>query len=161
MGFGKSSQSASNTSQQTSVANNQSYPFLQGALGDQATHSADGSNAVRALLGLDGDTGQAAAFKNFQDSSGYDFIRQQGLNGIDAGQAAGGNLNSGATFKAKSKYSSGLASNFLNTYLQSLMGLTSSGQQAGSILASAGNTSNSQGTSSGTSKGSSMNFTTG
>jgi hypothetical protein len=161
MGFGKSTQKSNNQSQQTSTSLNQSYPFIQGALGDQVSNAGQGTNAIKALLGLSGDTGQKAAFDNFRNSSGYDFIRNEAVNGITGSQASKGLLSSGSTLKGISKYTSGLASNFLNSYLSQLMGLSDSGIKAAQVISSAGNTANSQGTSFGNSSGSSTNLSLG
>jgi hypothetical protein len=161
MGFGSSNQQSTNNSQQTSEAKNQAYPFLQGALGTTVTGASQGSTAVGNLLGLNGSDNQDAGFQKFKDSSGYNFIQQQGVDGITGNAAAKGSLGSGSTLKALSSYSSGLASSFLDKYLSQLMSLSNNGLQAGSILAGAGNTSTGQGTSSGNSKGSSFNVSSG
>ena len=161
MGFGHSSQSSNNQSQQSSQSLNQAYPFLQGALGSEVSNVGAGTNAIKALLGLTGDTGQKAAFDTFRNSSGYNFARDQGIEGITGSQAAKGLLNSGSTLKAITNFSSNLANNFLDKYLSSLSGVSNTGLQAAQILSGAGNTANSQGTSIGTSKGSSTNLSLG
>lgn len=156
MGFSKSKQKSENSSQQTSQSFNQAYPFLQGALGDQVGNAGRGSSAIASLLGLNGSDEGINAFNQFKDSSSYNFIQDEGVKGITGSMAAKGLLGSGSALKAISNYSSNLASNFLNSYLSNLMGLSNTGIQAGQILASAGNTANSQGTSYGTSSGSSF-----
>lgn len=157
MGFGSSKQSSNNSSQQTSQSYNQAYPFLQGALGDQVGNAGKGTSAIASLLGLNGGTAGSDAFNRFKDSSGYQFLQDEGVRGINANNASKGLLGSGSALKAISGYSSNLANNFLNSYLSNLMGLSNTGIQAGQVLASAGNTANSQGTSYGTSSGSSFN----
>ena len=161
MGFGSSRQKSENRSQQTSESRNQAYPFLQQALGSQISNVGTGTNAIANLLGLNGTTGQDEGFQRFKDSSGYNFIQDQGVRGITGSMAARGLLGSGSTLKAISNYSSNLASNFLNNYLSNLMGLSNSGIQAAQVLSSAGNTSNSQGTSFGQSSSRSTNFSLG
>lgn len=158
MGFGSSKQSSQNQSQQTSESRNQAYPFLQSSLGSQVGNVATGTNAIASLLGLNGSDAGANAFKQFRDSSGYQFIQDEGVRGINANNASKGLLGSGSALKAISSYSSNLANNFLNNYLSNLMGLSNTGIQAGQVLASAGNTANSQGTSYGTSTGKNTNF---
>lgn len=158
MGFGSSKQSSQNSSQQTSESKNQAYPFLQNALGDQVSNVGRGSNAIASLLGLNGSDDGTAAFNQFKDSAGYNFIQNEGVKGITGSNAAKGLLGSGSALKGISQYSSGLASNFLNSYLANLSGLSNTGLQAGQVLSSAGNTSNAQGTSLGTSSGKSTNF---
>lgn len=161
MGFSKSKQRSENSSQQTSQSFNQAYPFLQNSLGDQVGNVGRGSDAIASLLGLSGDQAGVEAFNRFRDSSGYNFIQNEGLRGITGNLSSRGLLNSGSALKAAGAYSSNLANNFLSSYLSNLMGLSNTGLQAGQILASAGNTANSQGTSSGTSRGSSFSGTLG
>lgn len=161
MGFGTSKQSSQNQSQQTSESRNQAYPFLQSVLGGQVNNAGAGSSALASMLGLNGAPASNAAFNQFRDSSGYNFIRDEGVKGIEGSMAAKGLLGSGSALKAITGYSSNLANNYLNNYLSQLSNLSGIGLQAGQVLASAGNTANSQGTSYGTSKGSSTNFSLG
>ena len=161
MGFSSSKQKSENQSQQSSTSYNQAYPFLQGALGDQVGNAGKGSSAIASLLGLSGSDAQDAGFQKFKDSSGYNFIQDEGIRGITASNAAKGLLGSGSALRGITKFSSNLASNFLNSYLSNLMGLSNTGIQAGQILASAGSTANSQGTSYGKSSGSSFNASLG
>lgn len=161
MGFGSSKQSSTNNSQQTSESRNQAYPELQQAFGGSTALTGQSSNAIANLLGLNGSTGSTQGFDDFKNSSGYNFIQDQGVRGITSSNAAKGLLGSGDTLKSVAGYSSNLASSFLNSYLQNLMGLSGTGIQAGQVLSSAGNTANSQGTSYGTSTGKSSNFSLG
>lgn len=161
MGFGSSHQQSQNQSQQTSSASNQAYPFLQTQFGGQTGYAAKGSNAIADLLGLNGAGSQDAGFNRFKDSSGYNFIQNQGIDAINSNNASKGLLGSGSALKAITGYSSNLAKSFLNDYLGHLTGLADQGNKAGGILAGAGNTSTSQGTSSGTSSGKSTNFSFG
>lgn len=177
MGFGSSKQNSQQSAQSTqnstsssqSNSSNQAYPFLQSSLGDQVGNAGKSSNAILDLLGVNGAGAQTGGFDNFRNSAGYNFIQDQGIKGITNSKAAAGLLNSGSTLKSITNYSGNLANNFLTQYLNSLMGVNSSGLQAGSLLASAGNVSNSsstgqsvgQSTSNGTSTGKSFNFTTG
>lgn len=160
MGFSSSKQSSQNQSQQTSESRNQAYPFLQSALGDQVGNTGKATSVISSLLGLGGDDGKAG-LDAFLKSSNYNFTRDQGIEGIQASNAAKGLLGSGSALKGITNYSSNLASTFLNNYLSNLMGLSNTGLQAGQILASAGNTASSQGTSYGTSSGRSTSFSLG
>jgi hypothetical protein len=161
MGFGHSSQSSNSSSQQASESKNQAYPFLQGALGGEVANAGAGTNAIKALLGLSGDTGQKDAFNTFRDSSGYNFLQDEGVRGITSSNAAKGLLGSGSALKSITNFSSNLANSFLDKYLNHLTGVSSQGLQAAQILSGAGNTANSQGTSISTSKGSSTNASLG
>jgi hypothetical protein len=160
MGFGKSSQSSGNTSQQTSESKNQAYPLIKEQLGGQIGNVDRSNNVISSLLGLGGDGGRAG-LDTFLNSSNYNFVRDEGIRGIDASNASRGLSQSGSALRGLSKYSSNLAQSFLDKYLGQLSGLSNSGLQSAQIITSAGNTSNSQGTSSGSSKGSSTNFSLG
>lgn len=161
MGFGSSKQASDNTSQQTSTSSNQAYPALQASLGSQVANVGTGSSALSSLLGLNGSSAGSDAFNTFRNSSGYDFIRDQGVRGITSSNAAKGLLGSGSALRGISDYSSNLANNFLNSYLSNLTGLSNTGIQAGQVLSAAGNTANSQGTSSGKSSSNSTNYSLG
>ena len=161
MGFSSSRQKSKNESQQTSQSYNQAYPFLQSALGDQVSNVGRGSTVLSSLLGLNGSDAGTKAFNQFRDSSGYNFVRDEGVKGIEGSLAAKGLLGSGSALKAITNYSNNLANNFLNSYLSNLLNLSNTGIQAGQIISAAGNTANSQGTSYGTSSGSSAGVSLG
>ena len=161
MGFGSSSQQSSNSSNQNSQSYNQAYPYLQGALGNEVSYASKGNSAIADLLGLNGTPAQSAGFDNYKNNSGYNFVQNEGLKSINANNASKGLLGSGSALKAITNYSSGLASTYLDKYLSNLFNLSDSGYKAGSLLAQAGNTANSQGTSTGSSSGSSFNASLG
>jgi hypothetical protein len=91
-----------------------------------------GTTALNQLAGLTGlgpdDT--ATAMSRFQVDPGYQFARDQGLRGVDAGAASRGLLNSGATIKAEEGFASGLASQQFENYVNRLFKLTAMGQSA-------------------------------
>lgn len=161
MGFGSSQQSSNNQSQQTSESRNQAYPFLQSVLGGEVSNASKGSAALADILGLNGATGQNEGFQRFKDSSGYQFIQDEGTRSIVGNKAAAGALGSGSALKAIQDRGSNLASGFLNSYLSNLLGFSNQGLSAAQIISGAGNTANSQGTSYGTSRGNSTNFSLG
>lgn len=161
MGFNKSSQSSQQQSQSTSNSDNQAFPLLKSSLEGQIGNVGAGTNAIRGLLGLDGDSGQSEAFGKFRDSSAYNFLQGEGVGGITSSQAAKGMLGSGATLKGISRFSNNLASTYLDKYLDRLQGVSDTGLKAAQVIGGAGQRSNSQSTSSGTSKGSSFGATLG
>lgn len=160
MGFSanKSKQSSTQQSQGTSQSFNQAYPYLSDTYQPVVSQGVSASNAIANLLGLNGQTGQDQGFENFRNSSGYNFIQDQGVRGIEGSSATKGLLNSGSALKAITGYSSNLAKSFLDSYLSNLGGLSNTGLNAGQLIGQAGNTSNSQNTSSGSSSGSSFGF---
>jgi len=161
MGFSSSKQSSQQQSTSSSNSNNQAYPFLQAAFGGQTGYAASGNNVIASLLGLNGDTGQNQAFDNFRNSSGYNFIRDEGMKGINANNASRGLLGSGSALKALTGYNNNLATSFLNSYISNMSNLSNSGLQAGQLLAGAGNTANSQSNSFGNSTGKSTSLSSG
>lgn len=69
-------------------------------------------------------------YSSFYESPDYQFALSQGEKGVDAGAAAGGTLDSGATRKAEISYAGNLASQNFNQYadrLQSLAGVAQTG----------------------------------
>lgn len=133
-------------SQGTSESGNKAYDFLMGAYGDQSKYTGQAGDAISSLLGLGG-SGDTSGFDNYRNSSGYNFIADQGQRGIVGSAAAKGLLNSGSTAKALVGYNQNLASTYLNQYLEHLFNLSNVGLQSGSILSDAGKYSTSQQTS--------------
>jgi len=80
-------------------------------------------------------TGDLSAFFTSPD---YQFRMQEGLAGVDAGAAAGGMLDSGATRKAEIAYAGNLASGEFNNYANRLQALAGLGQGTGANLAGQG-----------------------
>jgi hypothetical protein len=154
MGFSASSSKNKSKQESTSSSLNQAYPFIQSTFAPETAYTGQSNNAIASLLGLNGEAGQTEGFDNFRKSSGYDFVQDQGTQGIEASQASKGLLGSGSTLKGITNFSSNLANSFLSQYLSNLGSLGDRGLQAGQLIAGAGNTSNSQ--SSGSSSGSSF-----
>lgn len=89
-------------------------PFVTGGTNAQ--------NTLNALLGENGTTAaqQAAAQANWQNTPGYQFALQQGMNAINADAAAKGQAISGNNQQAIQQYGTGLANQTYNNYLQNL-----------------------------------------
>lgn len=143
--FGKPSTS---TQQSTSVSNNQAFPQLSAGLSPQVANGTGASNSIAALLGVGGDpAAQAAAFKQFQNSTGYQEQLAAGSQAITGNAASKGLLNSGATAKALQASGQTLANQSYQSYLNPLQALVGSGNQAAGVISGAGQQSNSQSTS--------------
>lgn len=84
----------------------------------QASNQAATTNDINQLLTSNGTDNPA--FKNYLNSTGYNFQLQQGTNAITGNAAAKGLLNSGATAKALTTYGQNLASTTFNNYLSQL-----------------------------------------
>jgi hypothetical protein len=104
-------------------------PFIQG--GQTA------NTALMGLLGIGGSPEAANnAFNQFRNSTNYNFLLNQGLQGVQSANAQ--SFNSGATAKALSNYAQGMAGNALAGYMGQLGALGSQGVQAASNLGSLG-----------------------
>lgn len=123
-------------SQQTS--SNQAYPMLSSALGGQISNATGGSNQLAGMLGINGTQGQDDAFKNWQNSTGYQFGLNQGSQAITGNAASTGLLNSGATAKALNTYGQNYANTQYGNYTNQLQGLVNSGNQAAGVVEGAG-----------------------
>ena len=161
MGFSSSKNSSNGASQQTSASLNQSYPQISQTFSPVAAQTSGATSAIGDLLGINGGSSQDAGFQKYKDSSGYNFTRDQGIEGINSNNASKGLLASGSALKGISQYTTGLASQFLDKYLANLQGLAGTGLQAGQVISGAGNTANSQGTSINNSVGKSSSFNLG
>lgn len=76
------------------------------------------------------------AFQNYQNSTGYQFRLNQGMNALNSGYAGAGSIKSGAAMKSAMDYGQGIASQEFNNYLNALgnqqgVGLSAAGAQAG------------------------------
>ena len=93
-----------------------------------------GQQAYNSLLGL----GQApAGFQGYQQSPGYQFQMQQGLDAAQSSAAARGGLMSGKTMTDMNTYGQGVANQDYQTYLNRLQGVGQQGQAAAGMQASA------------------------
>jgi hypothetical protein len=147
----KSSSKQQSTSSSTSY--NQNMGLVNSLFTPTAQAATTSTNSLQALLGLGGDQEAAnKAFQGYQDSTGYQFQRDQGLNAISGQYAGNGLFNSGARGKALMGYGQNLASTTFDKYLTQVNGLASNGLQAGNLISGAGNYSDSQSQSTGSSK---------
>lgn len=124
---------------------NNAYPMLSESLSGTIGKTGEVSNAIAAMLGLGGDN--SAAFNNFKNSTGYNFLLDSGISAIKGGNASQGLFNSGATGQALTRYGQNLASTTYGDYMDRLLGLGQLGLGAANTVAGAG--SESKGKSSG------------
>lgn len=140
------------TSTSTSSSGNHAYNDIRNMYTPAIQQGNAAGTSLSALLGLGGDTaGQMAAFDNYKSGAGYQHILDEGNRNITGTAAGRGMLNSGATARALSDYGQKTAGSFFDQYLQRLLQMQQSGTQSGSLLANAGQYSNSSGNSVGTS----------
>lgn len=108
---------------------------------DQMPWLKTGGSALEQLAGLYGLNGQQQSFDAFKASPDYNFRMSEGIRGVDAGAAARGMLDSGATRKAEIGYAGNLASSEFGNYAQRLMGLAGIGQNTAQSLGALGQNS--------------------
>jgi hypothetical protein len=89
------------------------------------------------------------AFKNYLNSTGYNFQLDQGTRALTGSAAARGIVNSGATAKALTSYGQNLASTSFNNYLGNLSGLNTQQQNSASTGLTASTAVGNAGTSGG------------
>ena len=105
-------------------------PFVQ-------TGTAAG-DAIAKLLGIAGDaSAQQGAFKNFRDSTGYDFAVREAERGVMGNSAALGLTESGSAAKALSDRRQGIADSSFGSYFDRLAGQQGVGLNAAGQLSSA------------------------
>jgi hypothetical protein len=148
MGFLRSKSKSQQTASSQSQTSNRAYDTLSEAYSPILGTAGKVNSALSDLLGLNGG---GDAFANYRNSTGYDFMFNEGSRAITNNRAAGGLLNSGGTLKALTKYGQNTGAQYFNQYLAQLMGLRGGADQAANILAGAGGTSSSSSQSQGTS----------
>lgn len=135
-GMGLASMFMGNKSQKAEQgAINQGFNYLKSnPLFKQSQEQGGEAMGLRgALLGLGGDQEAAdAAFKQYQDSSGFQFRMDRGMDGITGSRAARGILNSGASSKELMSFGQDIASEEFGNYMGML------GQESGAGLEAAG-----------------------
>lgn len=114
-----------------------SWNTNKGAINDAFTPvmgaTGEGYNAIKALL-----SGDASGFNTYKNTAGYNFAAKEGSSGILQNGAARGLLRSGATGKGLISFGQKLADQYLDSYMQKLMGMSQLGLGAGQLVAEAG-----------------------
>lgn len=97
------------------------------------------STTIQALLGLGGDQNAANnAFKQFQNSSGYQYGLNQGLDAVNSNAYASGLGQSGAVMKALQDRGNALAQQSIGNYLGQLGNQQLVGENAKNAITNAG-----------------------
>lgn len=91
---------------------------------------AKANQTLEDLYGLNGQDAAAAATQNWQNTPGYQFARDQGIQALDASAASRGMLRSGNQMQAVQDYGTGLANQYYNDYLRQLANARAAGQDA-------------------------------
>jgi hypothetical protein len=105
----------------------------------QTTFGDSADRMIAGLLGTGGDkVASADAFKNFQNTTGYQTNLQQGLDATVANSAARGAFQSGATAKALQDRGTQLNNAYLNQFLGQLTNQSNTGTAAKGAIAGQG-----------------------
>lgn len=142
----ESASNSYNRSLSRSRSFNEAYPFIAGNFRDYVS---TGNNAIGSISdlfnlgGVPGDGRAQAAFDNYLNSTGYGFMRDQGVDSIAANQAAAGLLNSGSTLKGIQRFGTNLAAQYYDNYIGRLLDIAGSGLGAGQLITDAGRRSES------------------
>lgn len=147
----QSTQSSTSTSASTnsSESGNRAFGQISEMYSPLARQGLGAISQVGALLGLGGDQSAAGeAYRNYLDSTDYSFTLDQGNKNVINNMAVAGALGSGKTLKALQSFGQNTAQKYFGDYISRLLGIGQAGQNAGQLITSAGQYSNSQGESS-------------
>jgi len=97
-----------------------------------------GMSAAANILGLGGSEARSSALSDWWNSSGGNFMLNQGLDGVDAMYRSRGLANSGAAMKGMEDYRSGLASTKMGEAMGQFTDLSRLSLGAGGLIANAG-----------------------
>lgn len=117
-----------------SESGNKSYDFLKGAYGDTVSGGNDAFNYTNDLLNVGGEGG----FQNYLDSTGYNFIKDEAMDGLTNAFAGRGMLRSGAAGKAFQDRAANIGKTYFDNYLGHLSDQSKIGLGAGGLIAQAG-----------------------
>lgn len=150
--FGGSSNKSTETSSSSSesLSENKAYGTLLGALKGNIGQGNEAMTTLGGLLGIGDPAKSQGTLKNFLDSVGFNFIRDEGMRGIEQTAAAKGALGSGAALKDLTKYNQNIADTHLSDLMNKLTTLGGYGLDSANTISSAGNTATSKSTATGT-----------
>ncbi len=112
-----------------------------GGAGGGVQVGAGGASTTGSQTGSGGAPGNPSdQFANFFSSPGYQFTLSQGMQAINRGAAASGNLYSTNTLGALDKFAQGTASQQYNNYVNQLMNLAGIGSSANAATSAAATT---------------------
>lgn len=133
-------------SKQKSESGNKAYPWVKDTFGGPGGAAFGGSvGAYGDILGLNGAGAGREALDNYWNSSGGQFLLDQGLDGLTNKFTALGLSKSGAAMKGMETFRQGLASTKLDNYLGHLGKLGGMGLGAGGLVTQAGQWSKGEG----------------
>lgn len=121
---------------------NLAYPFINETYSPQATGGVNAFNTLGSALGIGGNfAGQQQAYDNFLNNSGYGYMMDQAMRGVQNSNAGRYLLRSGDTLKALQDRSTNIGKTYFGNYLDRLGQLSQLGLGAGSLISGAGQVS--------------------
>lgn len=130
----------------SSESGNKAYGWAKGTFGGPAAGFGNSSNMLGNILGLGGSEASGQAMDDYWDSSGGQFLLDQGLDSVNNKYAAMGLSKSGSAMKAMEGFRQDLASTKLDSYLGRLSDLAKLQLGAGGLVVDAGQYSKSKST---------------
>lgn len=125
-------------SKEKSSSYNQGYGAISSALTPVMGYASEGGNLMKAFL-----TGDMSGFDAYKKNTGYDFLKEEGQDGITGNAAAQGLLRSGSTAKELVKFGNDLQQTFADRYFDKLNGFSGLGINAANAIGAAGQVSKS------------------
>lgn len=136
-----------------SESGNHAWDSISGSFQPALGYVTQGGNLVANLLGANGTGAASGAVQQFADSGGMDFLMKNMQKGVTSSKAAQGLLQSGSYGTALQDRAYGLASTYLNQYMDHALNLGKLGLGAGGVMADAGRWSKSKSSGSGGKEG--------
>lgn len=130
-------------SKSKSKSYNRSFDTINQSVSPLIQQGVTANNNVNRLLG-----GDASQFNSFKDAVNFDFEALRGIDDVNSQYASKGVFRSGARDKALAEFNQGISGRYAQLFLNSLMGQSSQGLQAGNLLTNAGRVAESEGSSS-------------
>lgn len=133
----KAAAAAQEAAQQDNAVASNVYGQTTSNLNPYIQTGTSAQSALSGLLGIGGNpAASSAAFQDYLGSTNYNFVKNQGEQGVEYANAP--SFNSSATAKALDTYTTGLAGNALAGYESTLGGLGQTGESAAGTLGSLG-----------------------
>lgn len=123
----------------TSNSSNQAYGLIKDQFSPTMGFAQSGAQGIQQLL-----SGDSSGFDAYKGATGFDAAAEMGSRGITGNAAASGLLRSGSTAKGLQSFGNAIQNQYADNYMNRLLGLSGLGMQAGSLIAGAGQVSNSQ-----------------
>jgi hypothetical protein len=147
-----------NSGEESSLSANHAWDAISGQVKPAVSYLTSGGNAIASLLGVGGGgsgggggkagmggnlggggaAGQQSALSNWANSGGMKFLMDEGTDAVNSNFYARGLGQSGAAMKGLEKYRSGLASTYLNQYMDQLFNFAKLGLGAGGLMSDLG-----------------------